>query len=150
MKDNTINKVQVHKEFPGFDEGDVLILNKDTGLFEFSHNDSPIAYGHLSQDDTNTAVDSVFNAIAKHKPTLSKENIVRYMNYFYDISEYEMRDKQWVLDRVEQLKTFIRDLEIDEKNEVLPESVNAKESKTVWQNVIWEYETLLGMRKLVA
>jgi hypothetical protein len=141
MNDRFLNKVRVIQEFPGFDIDDVLILNKTTGLFEYSN----------KLLINNDIINNVYNAITDHKPMLSKKHISEHFDYYFeDISEYQMKDKDWVLERIERLKTFIKDLEIDEKNEAIPESVDVKESKTVWQNVIWEYETLLGMRKLVA
>ena len=127
-------------EFPGFNKGDILKLNSENGLFEFIHSDN---------DNAFTVANSVFNALNNYIPSLSKDSILENMSYFEDMSDYEMKDKVWVLERIEELKMYIKELDKDIEDEVVSIDVDIKESKAVWQNIIWEYETFLGMRKLI-
>ena len=138
MSDRFINKVLVTSSFPGFVEGDILSLNTENGLFEYLYND---------KSEESTTIDAVYNQLAEYKPSLSKQHILNDMSYFQDISEYEPKSKDWMENRMSELKKFITNIDEDSKEGLLSELVNVKEAKTVWQNLIWEYETILGMRK---
>ena len=146
MENRILNKVKVRKDFPGFDEGDVLERNSSNGLFEFSHNNKKAIEGEAS--NLNSVIDNVVQEILGGTISLTKEQVLRNMDYFLDISNYQMQSKDWVIARVEELKDYIKNIEIDELAEILPSNVDVKESKTVWQNMIWEYEAFLGMRKI--
>ena len=141
MSNRFINKVLVIESFPGFIEGDVLGLNTENGLFEYLYNDKAEASG------SDNALNNIYKELAEYKPSLSKEHILDDMSYFQDISEYETKSKDWMEERMLELKKFITNIDADSKEGLLPESVDVKEAKTVWQNLIWEYETILGMRR---
>lgn len=141
MNDRFINKVKVIKSFPGYDEGNILIKDKSTGLFRFD--------GESYNKNINSLTEVVFSKIVGNDISLTKKQILDNMEYFEDISDYEMKDKEWVLERIEELKIYIRELDKDVEDDVVSVDVDVKESRAVWQNIIWEYETLLGMRKLI-
>ena len=138
MNSRFLNKVKVVESFPGFKEGDVLSLNKSTGLFQYLYNE-------LEED--NSPLKNIYSELTEYKPSLSKDHILDDMSYFQDISEYETKSKDWMEERMLELKKFITNIDADSKEGLLPESVDVKEAKTVWQNLIWEYETILGMRR---
>ena len=138
MNSRFLNKVKVVESFPGFKEGDVLSLNKSTGLFQYLYNE-------LEED--NSPLKNIYSELTEYKPSLSKDHILDDMSYFMDISEYEMKDKVWVEERIAELKDYMMKMDMDSKEGILPEDVNVHEAKTVWQNLIWELETVLGMRK---
>jgi hypothetical protein len=140
-----IKKVRVRKDFPGFKENDVLGINGATGLFEYLYNDT--VKEDTSEDYPVNAIGSVFKELAVNKPTLSKDQVLDNMEYFLDITDYIMQSQEWVFARIVELRGFIDKLDEDEKEGIVPENVNVKEAKTVWQNSIWELEVVAGIRE---
>ena len=140
MNEVIINKVSVIKEFPGANVGDIFEINQD-GLFDYTYNSF--------NNEEDNAVEAIYGQLTVHKPTLSKSDVISNLGtFFVDISEFKMKSREWIEDRIAELKGYITKIDEDNKEGLVSKDVNISEAKTVWQNNIWELETVLGKRTL--
>ena len=140
MNEVIINKVSVIKEFPGANVGDIFEINQD-GLFDYTYNSF--------NNEEDNAVEAIYGHLTVHKPTLSKSDVISNLGtFFVDISEFKMKSREWIEDRIAELKGYIIKIDEDNKEGLVSKDVNISEAKTVWQNNIWELETVLGKRTL--
>ncbi len=139
MNNRTINKVRVIVDFPGYKEGDVLELDPKAGVFHFTN---------VTMEDG--AKGDAFDVFAARitgdiKPSITKKEILSYMDsIFEDISTYKVRSFIELGERMEEIKAQMKRIEEDETMDHL----NTTEALTVWQNMLWEYEWIMGMRDL--
>lgn len=148
-----VNKVKVVKAFPGFEVGDILTLNTTTGLFEYSYE-----YDSAKQADALDEVDRLF---LSYHSSISKSVVLNNLNeYFIDLSTYSMQPTSAIEGRIasfykaiEEAKAELADLnkaepeENDEFNDYVDSrTIELEESITVWQNIIWFGEWVLGKR----
>jgi len=120
-----VNKVKVIKEFPGFREGTILYLDTENGLFKEVNEES---FGDLE------------GLLLENKPALSKQQVLNYLGtYFEDASEYEAKSEEEIKRRIQALKDYIKTYKEDGRYD---------EAVTVWQNMIWELEWVLGKRSI--
>jgi len=131
-----VNKVRVIKEFPGYEVGDVLVLDKDNGIFGYEYN----------ANEEDSGLEALFDAISTHKGTVSKKDVETNLGiYFEDITEYEVRSREEVEEHMAELESAIK--EAKEGKQI----VSDKERDiaiTVWQNLLWENEWFLGKRNI--
>lgn len=135
-----VEKVKVISSFPGFMYGDILTLNKDTGIFYFTYNNE--------EASTEDAIDMLSNYLNSYKPAISKEDVIKNLGtYFEDVSQYQAMSVDQIKSRIETLKGYI---EMYRNKDNLPEELigDRDTAITVWQNLIWELELVLGMRTL--
>lgn len=139
MNNKTTNKVRVIVSFPGYKEGDVLELDSDAGLFHFTN---------VTKEDG--AKGDAFDVFAARitgdiKPSITKKEVLSYMGtLFEDISTYKVRTYGELDRRVDEIKAQMKRVEEDETINHL----DTQEALTVWQNMLWEYEWIMGMREL--
>lgn len=142
MNNKTINKVRVIVGFPGYKVGDVLELDPGTGLFHF--------IGVTKEDGVKGDAFDVFAAelVDEIRSSITKKEILFYMDdIFEDISTYKVRSFRELERRIDEIKALTERLEEDAS--LFPEDeFNQKEALTVWQNMLWEYEWIMGMREL--
>jgi len=69
-----VNKVKVIKEFPGYEVGDVLVLDKNSGIFGYEYN--------VNEEDSG--LEALFDAISTHKGTVSKKNVIANLNIYFE------------------------------------------------------------------
>ena len=120
-----VNKVKVIKEFPGFKEGTMLYLNAEKGLFKEVSEES---FGDLEE------------LLIENRPALSKQQVLEYLGtYFEDASEYQAKSEEEIKRRIQALHDYIK---------TYKEDVRYDEAVTVWQNMIWELEWVLGKRSI--
>jgi len=135
-----VEKVEVISKFPGFIEGDILYLDRDTGKFNYVYNNSD----QLESD----ALSMLSNALDVYRPALSKESIVNNLGtYFKDISDYQAKNVDEIKSRINDLKDYISAYK--SKGNLSEEADKDRDvAITVWQNMIWELEWVLGMRTI--
>lgn len=128
MRKNTmINRVEVIQEFPGYKVGDVLELNP-LGNFDFVGN---------VEDNGIDAFSIIESVLVVAKPVLSKRDIAAYLGvYFKDTTDYAMKSKEAITKRINELNHWL--------NEYKDDGV----ALTVWQNLVWELEWVLGKRNI--
>jgi len=135
-----VEKVKVIKPFPGYQVDDVLMLDKDNGLFNYGYNNG--------EDKDDTLVDTLAGYLNRYKGSLSKDDVLDNMGtYFEDISEYKAKNLDQIKSRINDLKSYI---EMYKNKDNLSEELKEEKNKaiTVWQNMIWELEWVLGMRTI--
>jgi len=138
-----VNKVRVRAEFPGYELGDVLVLNPSTGVFNFAKTtteDGEISNNILKGFDTVAAriTDSI-------KQSFTKRDVMLYLDeYFEDISVYKIRTPREMEERMYELQMHMDRI----KNDSTFDELDKEEAITVWQNMIWEYEWLLGRKEM--
>jgi len=116
-----VNKVKVIKEFPGFRVDTELVLDPVNGLFR--------------EED-----EGLEGLLLENKPALSKQQVLNYLGtYFEDASEYEAKSEEEIKRRIQALKDYIKTYKEDSRYD---------EAVTVWQNMIWELEWVLGKRSI--
>lgn len=135
-----VEKVKVISPFPGFMSGDILILDKGTGIFNFAYNNE--------EASTEDAIDMLSNYLNSYKPAISKEDVIKNLGtYFEDISHYQAKDVDQIKSRIKDLKSYIEMYR--NKDNLSEELIEDRDTAiTVWQNLIWELEWVLGMRTL--
>lgn len=136
-----VNKVRVIAEFPGYEIGDVLILNPNTGNFNFVR---------PAKDDSVSDVLNAFDGVAASltdsiKTAFTKSDVLLYLDdHFQDISIYKMRTLREMEERVYELSAHMKRIKEDDTFNEL----DKEEAITVWQNMLWEYEWILGRKEL--
>jgi hypothetical protein len=138
-----VNKVRVIADFPGYEVGDVLILNTNTGVFNYAKS-AQEANGEVS--DVLNAFDGVAARLTDSiKQSFTKSDILLYLEeYFEDISIYKMRTPREMEERVHELSAHMKRIKEDDTFNEL----DKEEAITVWQNMLWEYEWILGRKEL--
>lgn len=140
MSNKKINKVRVIVDFPGYKVGDVLQLDPVLGVFHFIN---------TTKEDgmKGDAFDIFASKLTDMKPSLSKVEVMSYIGtLFEDVSTYKVRSAGELGRRMDEIKSLIDRLEDD--NTIFGEGLDRKEALTVWQNMLWEYEWIMGMRDL--
>lgn len=139
MNNKTINKVRVTMDFPGYKEGDILELDSNAGLFHFTNT--------TQEDGAKGDSFDIFAAriTGEIKPSITKKEILSYMGtLFADISTYKVRSYGELNMRIDEIKAQMQRVENDETIN----TIDTSEALTVWQNMLWEYEWIMGMRDL--
>lgn len=137
-----VNKVRVTTEFPGYEIGDVLILNPNTGVFNFAKT--------TKEDGEPSDILNAFDGVAARitdsiKQSFTKSDVILYLDdYFEDISIYKMRTHKEMKERAHELQAHINRIKEDDTFEQL----DKEEAITVWQNMLWEYEWILGRKEM--
>jgi hypothetical protein len=138
-----VNKVRVMAEFPGYEIGDVLLLNPATGVFNFMKTTTEDG---LVSDNLLKGFDTVaFNLTDSVKQSFTKRDVILYLDeYFEDISIYKIRPPRELEERVHELKAHMARIKEDDTFDEL----DREEAITVWQNMLWEYEWILGRKDM--
>lgn len=137
-----VNKVRVIADFPGYEIGDVLILNPSTGVFNYTKS--------TKEDEEVSDVLNAFDGIAARitdsiKQSFTKSDVLLYLEeYFQDISIYKIRTPREMEERVHELTAHMERIKEDDTFNEL----DKEEAITVWQNMLWEYEWILGRKEL--
>ncbi len=142
MNNKTINRVRVKVSFPGYRKGDILELDPNAGLFNFISTT-------LEDGTKGDAFDVIASELAgEGRSPLNKQEVLAYMGaIFEDISTYKIRSFRELERRIDEIKALTEKLEEDAS--LFPEDdFNQKEALTVWHNMLWEYEWIMGMREL--
>ena len=122
-----IKKVEVIQEFPGYAVGDQLELNPG-GTFAFIGNVED------ADKDAFTIIEAV---MTYNKPAIYKRYVMDHMNsYFKDVTDYSMRSTEELYKRINELKLWLSTYKDDGT------------AQTVWQNLVWELEWVLGKRNI--
>jgi hypothetical protein len=122
-----IKQVEVIQEFPGYKVGDQLELNP-LGNYDFVGN---------AADSDRDAFSIIESVLVSNKPVLSKKEVMQHMgSYFKDTTNYSIRSKEDINKRISELTHWL--------NEYKEDGV----ALTVWQNLIWELEWVLGKRQI--
>ena len=137
---NKLNKVRVMGDFPGYSEGDILELDPNSGLFHFTA-------VTLDDGSIGDAFDNLSAVMADDpKQSIAKKEVTAYLGIlFADISTYRIRTLQEINTRIDEIRSHIETLKAE--SETLSH-LNKKEALTVWQNMLWEYEWILGSMDL--
>lgn len=137
-----VNKVRVIAEFPGYEIGDILILNPNTGVFNFAK----VTKEDGEVTDVLDAFDNLAAGITDSiKQSFTKKDVILYLDdYFADISIYKLRTPRELDERVHELKAHMDRIKEDDTFDEL----DREEAMTVWQNMIWEYEWILGRKDM--
>lgn len=128
MRKNTmIRQVEVIKEFPGYNVGDQLDLDP-MGNYNFVGN---------VEDSDRDAFSIIESVLISNKPALSKKEVMQHIgSYFKDITIYDVVSIPDIEKRINDLKNWIVEYKDDDV------------ALTVWQNLIWELEWVLGKRRI--
>lgn len=132
-----INKVRVLVDFPGYKKGDVLELDSKAGVFHFTN---------VTMEDGS--VGDAFDVFAARitgeiKPSITKKEVELYLGtLFEDISIYKVRSYREFQIRIDEIKSFLKRLE--DPDTLVGVNLNRKEAITVLQNILWEYEWIMG------
>jgi len=138
---NKVNRVKVVKDFPGYKEGDVLELDSSTGVFHFINTTTEDG---LKGDAFDLVTAEITGEI---KPPITKKEVSLYLGtLFEDVSIYKVRSYRELQNRVEELKATIDRLK--DEDAIFGTNLDRDEALTVWQNMLWEYEWIMGEREL--
>src|SRR6056297_15868 len=135
---NKIDRIKVITKFPGFEIGDVLVLDSSTGFFVFSYNESEEVNG----------TEAITDYLAEDKPKLTKKEVLDNFGYFENITQYVMKDPEEVRRRIESLRGYLNAYKNKGSMEGGKED-ERKKAMTVWQNLIYELEWVLGKRSIL-
>ena len=137
-----VNKVRVKAEFPGYEIGDVLILNPSTGVFNFAKT--------TTEGEATPSALSAFDGVAARitdsiKQSFTKRDVMLYLDeYFEDISVYKIRTPREMEERIYELRSHMERI----KEDTTFDELDREEAVTVWQNMLWEYEWILGRKEM--